>query len=105
MARVPLPLIRSPEYDGFKRIPTRGLPGTFPEWDKACGQAALQISRSGDQPVRVEVSPNEFAAFCRARKKPADLQGIRDFVAERFAREEFEKTRVAALNGKKKNAG
>ena len=102
MARVPLPLIRGPEYDGFKRIPTRGLPGSFPEWDKACGQVALRISRDGDLAVRVEVSPNEFAAFCRARKKPADLQGIKDFVAEKFAREELENTRVAVLNGTRK---
>jgi len=105
MARVPIPLIRGQDFDGFKRIPTHGLPASFAEWDKERSQEALQVSRGGDLAVRVEVSPNEFAAFCRARKKRADLQMLTDFIAEKFAREEHEKARVALLSGAKKRGG
>ena len=102
MARLPVPAIRRQDYESFRRIPTHGLPGTFAGWDIDCDEEADKIVAAGDHAVRVEIGPNEFAAFCRAGKKRADLLSMADFVAEIFRRQEHERARVAMLNASKK---
>jgi hypothetical protein len=102
MARSPVPAIRSQDYDAFRRIPTHDLPGTFAGWDNDRDDEEARIAAAGDLPVRVDISPNEFAAFCRAGKKRADPKSMAEFVAEIFRRQEHERARKAMLNGPKK---
>src|SRR5579862_4068019 len=103
MARLPIPAIRRQDYDAFKRIPTHDLPGTFTGWDNDCDDEVARIREAGDFAVKVEIAPNEFAAYCRNGKKRADLKSMAEFVAEIFRRQEHERARIAALAGSKKN--
>ena len=97
MARVPIPAIRRQDYEAFRRIPTHELPGTFAGWDNNCDDEVARVRDAGDFAVRVEIAPNEFAAFCRNGKKRVDMRSMAEFTAEIFRRQEHERARVAAL--------
>jgi hypothetical protein len=102
MARLPVPTIRREDYDSFRKIPTHELPGTFTGWDNDRDDEIAAIAAAGDFAVRVEIAPNEFAAFCRNGKKRADPKSMAEFVAEKFRRQEHEHARVAMLTGSNK---
>ena len=102
MARLPIPAIRRQDYDAFKRIPTHDLPGTYTGWDNDRDDDVTRIGAGGDYAVRVEISPNEFAAYCRAGKKRADMKSMAEFVAEIFRRQEHERARIAMLSASNK---
>ncbi len=102
MTRHPVPTIRRQDYEAFRRIPTHDLPSTFAGWDNDRDDEMMRISGAGDHAVRVEIAPNEFAAYCRNGKKRADPQSMAEFVTEIFRRQEHERARIAALAGSKK---
>jgi hypothetical protein len=79
--------IRAQDYESFQRIPTLGLPNTFNEWGYALNQHFAQIQGGGNQPIKVEVYPDEFAVFCRNTGAPTNLHGLNNFATEKAARQ------------------
>lgn len=58
------------------------LPRTFREWEKAAHEALAFVQREGGTPVRVELRPDAFAAWCALRGLDVDNNARQLFASD-----------------------
>lgn len=58
------------------------LPPTFDKWQGKAEKLEREIARKGGKPVRVQIDPDKFVAWCTAHGHDVDAAGRRAFAAD-----------------------
>ena len=74
-----LPFIAEKDYEAFRPIIREDFPDTYDEWLKRHAQEKLERRGRGHTVKDIEVSPHEFAKFCRDQGKEGIWQHLLDF--------------------------
>jgi len=62
------------------------FPKTHPSWRQKAGRMERELRRQGMTPVRVELDPEAFGAWCRVHRIPPDSDARSHYLEERVGR-------------------
>jgi len=77
-----IPKIAAKDYDAFRRIINADFPYTYDEWLKLMAERRLEHERRQFIAREIEVNPDEFTRYCRAKGSSYNLKTLEDFTAE-----------------------
>lgn len=78
-----LPVIDPDDFDSFRNIPTRDLPGTYAEWLNIFVERKIEYGRAGYRIVEIKVNSHEFFRYLDAKKESGNLKNLADFTREK----------------------
>lgn len=91
MATTFSPIIKEDDYDAFRRIINADMPDTFDDWTYQRAEADLQYTPRGIAVRGIEVDPDGFVAYLRARWTKASRHELDNFAAHEVARQDRDK--------------
>jgi hypothetical protein len=86
MATFVLPVIRSSDYDTFRRIKDLNLPDTHDTWLKVSSKKSTDLKAEGYVVTEFEVNPDEFIRHCAAGGTKSDSKALDTFALEKWRR-------------------
>jgi len=89
MAIIYYPRIRLADYDTLRSEPNLNLPDTYNEWLDFSYQEQRQIILAGNDPVEIEIDPDEFARFCQALGSARTFDRLLQFAAEKGSGKQY----------------
>lgn len=68
---------------------THLLPKTFEEWQKKAEENFAKVKAGGDIPIKVFIEPEQFAMWCKKRKKEPNAEARTTFAIEVVTTRQF----------------
>jgi hypothetical protein len=79
MATFYQPLIRSEDYQAFRRLLQADLPDSFEVWGEMRFERLAKLRNAGHDTPDIEVNPTEFIAHCHATGQNPSLHALWNF--------------------------
>ncbi len=86
MATFYVPKIAAADYGAFMRLLKNDIPGTHDEWLKLMERELTYTSGQGHVAEAVEITPDEFAAYCSGAQSTYDLAMLKRLAFQKGAR-------------------
>ena len=80
-----IPRLSARGYEALRALPILNLPDTFDGWRKMIADRRLEYGQRAFVVVEVDVYPDEYTTFCKARRHAYNLKTLADFVCEKRA--------------------